>query len=593
VGLVFVLCVPLVVALVSLHGTRWYPVLDMAGTEMRLRDISAGHPPLIGLFGRIGTLTRGGSHPGPLSFYALWPVWRLFGGSAFGLQASMVVLDVVAIALCIWMAWRRGGLPVATGLAAALAVLMRAYGAYLLTLAWNPYIPVLWWIVFLLAAWSVLDDDFAMAPIGLVAAAMCIQTHISYLGLVGGTTACVGAVAIYRLVTGRRPDARRSAVWWLVGGAALFAVLWIPPIVDQINHSPGNLSVIYDYFRSPPQPPIGLAHGFSVFLSQLDPVNLVTRTIGHDGLPLTVSGSRVPGALLLVAFVASVGVAARRREHLLLQLDIVLGAATVFGVISAARIFGPVFDYLLLWAWGVAALMLLAVGWSVVVLARAATAPRAVQALVGALVVVVLVASAVLTSSASRARVQVPQLNASLAALAAPTARTLRAMRADGQRGPYLVTWSPDVQGIGAQGYGLVDALDRDGLDVRSDAGLGQYQPDDTARHVTKPAAAPVEVHLATGRAQIQRWQADKRFREIAGYDGRTGAQAHEYEQLRTQLVDELRRAHLRRLAPLVDTDLLGIFFADGAPARARNLIARMFLLGVPAAVFVGPPRTA
>jgi hypothetical protein len=588
-----VLCVPLVVALAALHGTRWYPVLDMAGTEMRLRDISAGHAPLIGLFGRIGTLTRGGSHPGPLSFYALWPVWRLFGGSAFGLQASMVALDVVAIALCVWMGWRRGALAVAAAVAAVLAVLMHAYGAYLLTLAWNPYIPVLWWIVFLLAAWSVLDDDFAMAPIGLVAAAMCIQTHISYLGLVGGTAACVSAIAIYRLVKGRQREARRSAVWWLVGGAGLFAVLWIPPVVDQVTRSPGNLSVIYDYFRSPPQPPIGFARGFSVFVSQLNVAKLVSGTIGHDGLPLTAGGSRVPGALLLVAFATSIVVAVRRRERLLLQLDIVLVAGAGFGVLSAARINGPVFDYLLLWAWGIAAFMVFAVGWSIVVLVRAEAGRPAVPALLGALVAVAVVASAVLSVSASRARVQMPQLNASLAALVTPTARTLRAMHADGQRGPYLVTWLPDVQAIGAQGYGLVDALDRDGIDVRSDKGLGRYQPDNTAGHSIAAAAATVEVHLATGIAQIERWRNDTTFREVANYDGGSQAELREYERLRAQLVDELRTARLTRLTPLVDTDLLGIFFADGVPTRARGLIARMFLLRVPAAVFVGRPHTA
>jgi hypothetical protein len=601
VGLVVVLCVPLVVALVSLHGSRWYPLLDMAGTEMRLRDISAGHPPLIGLFGRIGTLTRGGSHPGPLSFYALWPVWRLFGGSSFGLYVSMVALDMVAIGLSIWMAWRRGGLAVAAGVAAALAVLMRAYGTFLLTLAWNPYIPVLWWFVFLLAAWSVLDDDLAMAPIGLLAAAMCMQTHIPYLGLAGGTAACVGAIAIYRVVARRRPGARRS-VWWLVGGATLFAVLWVPPLVDQITHSPGNFSVIYQYFRSPPEPPIGLARGVGVFLSQLNPVKLVSSTIGHDGLPLIASGSRVPGALLLAAFVGSAVVAVRCRARTLIQLDIVLGIATLLGVVSAARIFGLVFDYLLLWAWGLTALMLFAVGWSIVVLVsryreksvaqgQAGAVQRSRQILVGALGAVVVVALSAFTVSASHAHVQMPRINSSVAVLAPATAQTLRSMRADGERGPYLVTWLPDEQALGAQGFGLVDALERDGLNVRTDAQTGRYQPDDTPNHALDPAAARVEVHLATGGPQILKWERDARFHEIARYDGRTAAERSEYAHLRAQLISALRRAGMTSLVPRVDTDLLGIYWTDGIPRRAHDAIARMFTLGVPAAVFVGTPR--
>ena len=60
-----------------------------------------------------------------MSFYALWPVWQLFGGSAYGLfEASTVVLDIVAIGLALWMAFRRGGLAAVLGIAAVLALLM-------------------------------------------------------------------------------------------------------------------------------------------------------------------------------------------------------------------------------------------------------------------------------------------------------------------------------------------------------------------------------------------------------------------------------------------------------------------------------------
>ena len=121
-------------------------------------------------------------------------------------MAATVALDAAALALCLWMGYRRGGLALALGLTAMLAVLTRAYGAYLLTLPWNPYMPVLWWIVFLLAAWSVLDDDLAMLPVGVVAGTMCMQTHISYLGLVGGLSLFVVvmlAISAYRRRTDR------------------------------------------------------------------------------------------------------------------------------------------------------------------------------------------------------------------------------------------------------------------------------------------------------------------------------------------------------------------------------------------------------
>ena len=55
---------PLIVAVAVLHGRPWHPVLDLAMTEFRVRDVFTGHTPLIGLPGRIGEYPDQGSHPG-------------------------------------------------------------------------------------------------------------------------------------------------------------------------------------------------------------------------------------------------------------------------------------------------------------------------------------------------------------------------------------------------------------------------------------------------------------------------------------------------------------------------------------------------
>ena len=39
-----VLCVPLAVAVAVLHGPRWYPLLDLAQTELRVRDVGEQPP---------------------------------------------------------------------------------------------------------------------------------------------------------------------------------------------------------------------------------------------------------------------------------------------------------------------------------------------------------------------------------------------------------------------------------------------------------------------------------------------------------------------------------------------------------------------
>ena len=109
--------IPLIVAVVALHSPRWYPIGDLAQTELRVRDVGTGDSPMIGLVGRLGTLTEPGSHPGPLSFWLLAPVYRLLGTSAFALIVSTVFLHLVALGLALWIAFRRAGPWLAVGVA--------------------------------------------------------------------------------------------------------------------------------------------------------------------------------------------------------------------------------------------------------------------------------------------------------------------------------------------------------------------------------------------------------------------------------------------------------------------------------------------
>lgn len=583
------LTVPLVVALVALSSPRWYPILDLAQTELRVRDVWSSRPPLIGLAGRIGPFgPDGGSHPGPLSFYALWPVWRLAGGRSFGLYTAQVVLDVVAFAVALGLAYRRAGRAGLLGAAVVLGVLTRAYGAFLLTLPWNPYLPVCWWVVFLLAAWSVVDDDPVAIPVAVVAGTFCAQTHIPYLGLVGGGCVALGAVLAVRLL--RDPARRRPTLSGLAVGVVLAAVLWAPPVVDQLTREPGNLATIRDHFADPPEAAIGFASGARVLLGQLDPVDLVSRTLVRDERRVPATGSPGPGFVLLVVWSVTAVRSVRAGPRSRARLDAVIGGALVLGWISAARIFGEVFYYLLLWAWAIAALMLAAIGWSVLeyVRSRSGTPGRVDRLAARGAVVVLAVNAAVFSVGAARVDVQSPRLNASLAALVPPTADALAAYERNGGAGPYLVTWLPDPQAIGSAGFGLLDELDRAGFDVRA---ATVFRPGATRNHVIEPGAAALEVHLATGAREIARQRADSDRREIAAFDPRRPAERAEFARLRTELITRLAASDLADRVEQVDDNLFMLGLVDGLPSGAQWRIDRMLEIGVPSAVFIGPPE--
>ena len=594
-AVVVLLALPLAVALGVLRQPTWHPTDDLAQTELQVRDVGTGHPPLVGLAGRLGTLDRQGSHPGPLSFWSLWPLYQLFGAQSWALQAAAASLHVLAIGAALWIAHRRGGLRLVIGVAAVLALLTRAYGTEILTEAWNPYLPVMWWTAFLLAVWSVVSDDLPMLPVAVFAGSFCTQTHLPYLGLSAGLLGGALAYAFGRAYARRRvepetgPGGRsrgeglRRLVRWTLLATALGIVLWLPPLIEELIHAPGNLSIIRNELVNPPQSPIGARHGVELLLVHLNPWKLVAKE------PRATAGALLPGLAVLIAWGAACIVAWRLRHRPLLRLNAVLAGGLLLSAFSMSRIHGFVWYYLALWAWGITALLLLAIGWaaSLVVGRRVGTGTRARLATAGsvALVGVAVVSTVSFTVDAARAQVPAPRLSATLGELVPPTADALAQRAPDGKDGRYLVTWFDPVS-IGAQGFGLLNELERRGFDVGS---RKTFVAGTRSHRVIDPSDAAAEVHLAVG-SDIDTWRARPGAQEVAYVDPRSPAERAEYERLRREAIRGLRDVGLFALVPAVDNSLFTTIIDARVPEGPRQLMTRMRVLGLPTAVFVAPP---
>lgn len=589
--LVLLLALPLAVALAALREPRWYPSADIAQTELRVRDVGSAHPPLTGLGGRIGTFGPDqGSHPGPLSFWSLSVPYRLVGASSWALQVATASLHLVAMGAALWLARRRGGTPLLLGVGAVLLALVTAYGGYALTLPWNPYLPMLWWVVFTLGVWSVLRRDLAALPVTVFAASFCLQTHISYVGLVGAVSA-IGAAGVVAALHGswRDPRRRRRDLTWVALGVLLLALVWLPPLAEQLTGSQGhNLTTIVQHFGEPPEEPIGMGDGVDLLLANLDPSRLLTEPVVDDVFFL--GGSPRPGTLLLVAWALAVAVAWRLRERALLQLHGVLAVALVAASVSVSRIFGPPWPYLALWTWGISGLLLLAVAWSaVVLLQRVAPAVLRVSSRIG-----VVGAAVVLLGLTGRAAVDAadtedfrPELSAAGAALVPDTVDALAdgAAPGGGRDGRYLVTWEDPPFG-GARGYLLLNELDRAGFEV----GASPFHRAAVTRHrVLEPAQATARVHLAVG-ADLARWRADPGFREVATYEP-SGDELDEIEELLHSVGAALGALGREDLVAHLREDPQRLDGAAGLPFGVGLDVARLIELRSPAAVFVGPPR--
>jgi hypothetical protein len=527
-----------------------------------------------------------------MSFYALAPVYRLAGSTPWALQVSTVVLHLAAVGSALWIAHRRGGLRLLLLMGAVLAVLLRFYGAELLTEPWNPYLPMLWWVVFLLAVWSVLLRDIALLPVVVVAGTLCAQTHISYLGLVGGLTALAAASVALQAITLHRRGASTTRTWtWLAVSAAIGAALWFPPVLDELLRRPGNLRVLYDYFTESNGDTVGPVQAARLVLSYLDPWRLFVR---HAEAKIVTEPPVWPvmGVAFLSAWVASVVVAWQLRHRALLHLDAVLGVALALGTISVSRAYGDSWAWLLQWVWGLTALMVAAVAWTVgAVVERRAEAPRSHSfrvAATGALVVIAFGSAVALAVDAAHVEPDALIFSRTLAHLVPPTVEALERDRLP-PGGRYLIT-NVDPMGVVGEfeAFGLVNELDREGIRVG-------IRPDKRLRAAPRltmdPQRAAAVLRVVTGPS-IEEWDRKPGARRLAVFDPRTDEDRALQERLREEVDDELRGLGLEDMARRAESSFMGTLFLLREDRRVPDALTdkmfRIYELGTPSAVFLG-----
>ena len=590
-GLTAIVTLPLYVALAALRTPRWHPLLDLAMTEMRVRDTGTGHTPLVGLVGRLSSDGHQGSHLGPLSFWSLAPVYRVLGESAWSLLVGVVLLNTTAIALTIWAALRRGGTALAVTFAAGLAVLVHLYGTTVLTEPWNPYLPVLWWTLAVVAVWSVLCDDLAMLPVAVFAASFCLQTHVSYGVLVGGFTAAVVVFLAVRAVRlrGDRPALARLARWTGLA-VGLGVLLWTAPLVEQVTNDPGNMSIVVDHFANAEDDPVGIRRGTELYAVHLNPWRLLA------GQPGT-RGAMLPAALLIVAWLAAAAVAwravprDRAQRPALLRLHAVIALSLALGFVSSTRILGFVWFYLTLWAWTTNLLMLIAIGWTAVLAVSARRALPTAARRVGLAGAAGVLAAWTVWFAVDASDAEPSQANFS-AVLADFTDATLAAV--DGGDGPgggpdgtYLVTWTDGVN-LGSTGYGLVNELERAGIDAGA---APPYAPGALDHRITDPDEATGEIHISFG-PDIERWDQQPEFERIALVDNRTDEEREAVDEAGAEVVAGLRAAGREDLVPLVDIAPFQLYFNPEVPDHLRPALKVINDTGQPAALYLGPPTT-
>lgn len=560
-------CLPLLVAVAAVAGDRWHPTGDMAQAELHVRGFF-GHPPLIGAAGRLGTLQAQGSHPGPALWVAMLPGYRLLGQSGWALEAATAMVHAAFVVLVLVFARRRGGTALTVLAALALAVLIRSSGPEAFTEPWNPWLAVLPFFAFLLLVWSVWCDDRAALPWAFGVGTFAVQCHVGYAALVG----VLGLGAVLWAI-------RRQ--WWvpLAVGAAIAAVMWTPPVIDQVTASgeyPGNLRILYDYFRHPPDPFVGPRAAVKAFAGELNVAGAWVVGRGHQ----PTDDPNVLGFVAMVAAWASaVALAVRLRLRDALRLHAVLGVCSAVALVSMARVFGDFFDYVIRWMWVLTAVVALATVWTWWLAWRAHPRGRARPHVVGRLAVAAL-AAVTLVGSVQATGVESSGLRNSriVAALAPRIADELD------RDGTYLVRWD-DIVSLGATGVGVLLDLERRGYDVGADR---QHRAGVLPSRVLDEADADQVVYVLVGPAATDfRSRPDATL--VATVDPRTPEERSRADELIASIDDRLDAAGLDDLTPITRQHLIIAALDPRVPPDVAQDISELIGLGLPAAAFLVP----
>jgi hypothetical protein len=457
------LVLPLVVSagvLLIRVGSSFHALGDNAQNELHTRDVGH-HLVTLGPYSRDGW-----NHLGPAMYYLLALPYRLTGSYSVGMYVGALLINAVAVAGMTIIAWRRGGLAVALLTVLGLAVVMQNLGPEFLREPWNPYITVLPFGLLMFMVWELSAGRAWALPAAAAVATFLVQTHVGYVPL--AIPLFFGGAAWLVLVARRRAhDGVDGALEWpRVTRAALLAalvlvVMWTPPVIGMIRHTPGNLGTATRYFING-KGNHNLLDGYRVVAQQFS-----TRPEWVIGAhtPNSFSGEpdflvHTPVPWLIIPFALAVWLLWRRRVGEGARLAAIVAVASALGILAVSRTIGPVYFYRLRWTWLLGMLGVVLVGWALWVVASAASRPSHKARLLVPVAVAIVALTAVNTASAARTSTPTKPDSTTLANLL-PTLR--RAI--PNRTGVVLVRQG----GFSFSGYrnGLVLWLERNGIEAR------------------------------------------------------------------------------------------------------------------------------
>jgi hypothetical protein len=206
---------------------------------------------------------------------------------------------------------------------------------------WPPYLLIFPALTLVTAMAGVSMGRVALALPAALASIYMVHNHVSATTVV----APLWALALTAALVSRRTSARRLTGPERVALAAALAIAMvsaIPPLVDEWQHDPGNLSRLWAFFSAQP----GASHGWG------EATRFVGSFFARSVSPGLEHPERVMVVVMLMATLALAGEPVHRRLLAFLWTGVVLM------VVGATRVVGPLIDHVLLFAVAFAAVAL-------------------------------------------------------------------------------------------------------------------------------------------------------------------------------------------------------------------------------------------
>ena len=327
----------LIIPLVTHHGlfSNWG---DGAAAELSVQNAVRLHQTL-GPYDRFGW-----NHPGPLNFYLLAIPYALMSWNGAALPVGAALINLVAgVGIVVLLARRCGG-KAALGTAAVLCAFEFILRAPNIENAWGPYlivVPAALFFVFCAdvatgRAWSIVG--------AVIVGSFLLQTDITTgAGVVAALVLAACVPGLRWLRAGSPWAALRHLAWPGVAALAAGAVIWAPPLWQQLSNSPGNLGVLVTFFRTHNGRHTS-AHAFTALAG-----GMLQRSFG--GLVDLETGRHDQvGLVLLLAGAVGLALLCWWRQQWLgctLAGGIPLVALAVW--LSLLRVQGGIFGYLVVW----------------------------------------------------------------------------------------------------------------------------------------------------------------------------------------------------------------------------------------------------